>query len=219
MELDEIKAAWQAIDRRLEQQHTLNLQLFREHKLKSARRALRPLQTGQWIQIAAGLGLTLLVAPFWVNHRMTPHLMLPALLTHAYALMLIILAARLLTLIARVDYAEPVIQLQRSLAEIRLQRTRVEQPMLAFAGCFLWVLLTLLAFNALGVDIWLLAPNFVYWLVASGLAGFIAVYGFLWWVRKSGGQRIKAAVENSFAGRSLRNAQTELAELARFEQE
>ncbi len=47
MELDEMKQAWQALDHRLEQQHALSLQLFRDGRLDTLRRGLRPLVWGQ----------------------------------------------------------------------------------------------------------------------------------------------------------------------------
>ncbi len=46
MELDDFKQAWQSLDRRLEQQHVLNLQLFKDGKLDETRRGLRPLKLG-----------------------------------------------------------------------------------------------------------------------------------------------------------------------------
>lgn len=51
MELDDMKAAWQTLDRRLEQQHALNLQLFRDSRADKARSGLRPLFRGQVAQI------------------------------------------------------------------------------------------------------------------------------------------------------------------------
>ena len=43
MELDELKTAWQSLDRRLQQQNALNFQLLRSHRVDAMRRGLRPL--------------------------------------------------------------------------------------------------------------------------------------------------------------------------------
>jgi hypothetical protein len=218
MELDDIKTAWQALDRRLEEQNTVNLRVFRDGKLKDARRALRPLEWGQRAQIAAGLCLMLLVTPFWMAHRSTLHLLLPGLMMHAYGLMFVLFAARTLYLIGRVDYAEPVLRLQRRLAELRVWRARVEQPLFGMAGCFIWIPLTLVIFEALGADLWARTPEVVYWFIASGFVCLGVFYGVVRWMRQSRSERVRAAIENSFVGNSIRRAQEELDEVARFEQ-
>jgi hypothetical protein len=43
MELDELKAAWRAVDSRIEAGHALNARIFKELKLERTRSALRPL--------------------------------------------------------------------------------------------------------------------------------------------------------------------------------
>ena len=68
MELDEMKNAWLALDRRLERQETLNLATFRESRLDRLRTSLRPLLIGRIVQIVAGALLALVFAPFWVAH-------------------------------------------------------------------------------------------------------------------------------------------------------
>ncbi|MEY2559892.1 MAG: hypothetical protein QOG51_307, partial [Verrucomicrobiota bacterium] len=48
--LDDLKTAWQALDRKLERQHRLALHQFKETKLANLRGGFRPLVTGQTIQ-------------------------------------------------------------------------------------------------------------------------------------------------------------------------
>ena len=55
MELDDLKQAWQALDKRLEQQNTLNLHLFKQSRLDKMKSGLRPLVWGQAIQIVVGV--------------------------------------------------------------------------------------------------------------------------------------------------------------------
>jgi hypothetical protein len=55
MELDELKSAWQILDRHLEQQSALSLHIFKQGRLDRMRSTLRPLFWGQLLQMAFGL--------------------------------------------------------------------------------------------------------------------------------------------------------------------
>jgi hypothetical protein len=219
MELDELKTAWLALDRKLEQQRTLSLQVLREVKLHDAWRGLRPIWWGQVTQIVAGICLMLLFGPFWVAHRDTLHLMAPALLMHAYGLMFVLFAARTLTLMGRIDYAAPVLHIQRQLAELRRWRTRVEWPLFGIVGCFIWIPLMLVIFTVMGADLWVLNPKFVYWNIVSGFVCVSFLYGAVRWAQQRGSQGARRALENWVSGRSIRKAQEELDTIARFEEE
>jgi hypothetical protein len=219
MELDELRIAWQELDHRLEQQRTSSLQALRWGKLDQARRGLQPLWWGQSAQIVAGVGLMLLFARIWVAHMHAPHLMVPALLMYAYGLMLVLLAARTLSLVGRIDYAAPVLQIQRRLSELHGWRSRVEWPLLGITGCFVWIPLMLSLFNAQGVDLWRMHRDLVFWNVASGCACLGLVYGIVRWVRGRKSGRAQLALEDSRVGRGVRKARETLDEIARFEQE
>ena len=65
MELDDLKAAWQSLDRRLQRQQELDLQLFRQGKLDRMRSGLRPLFWGQIVQMLCGLCFIALAALLW----------------------------------------------------------------------------------------------------------------------------------------------------------
>ena len=212
LELDDMKTAWQELDRRIEQHYALNLTIYRGGKLQDIRRALRPLRWGQQAQVVGGAALILPFARFWVAHLGALHLMLPGLMMHVFGLMLIASAARTAILIDRIDYSAPVLQIQQCLAELRLWRARVEQPVFAVVGCFIWIPLTLVVFAALGADIWVHAQGVVWSFIASGFACLGILYAI---VRVKG----RSAVENNFVGRGIRTAQSELDEIARFERE
>jgi hypothetical protein len=210
MELDDFKTTWQALDRKLEQQRTLSLQVLRYGKLQNARRGLWPLWWGQVTQFVTGICLMVLFAPIWVAHRDTLHLMVPALLMHAYGLIFVLFAARTLSLIGRIDYGAPVIQIQRRLAELRRWRTRVEWPLFGIVGCFIWIPMMLVIFNALGADIWILYRKVVFWDIAVGFACLSIPYGLVQRARQKG---------RDTGGNSIRNVQEDLDKIARFEDE
>lgn len=219
MELDDLKKTWQAFDRKLEQQRTLSLQVIRDGKLAAARRGLRPLWLGQLLQIVAGLCLMLVFAPIWIARVGALHLMVPALLLHAYGLLLVLFAVRTLHLIGCIDYAVPVLRIQRQLAELRRWRTRVEWPLFGIVGCFIWIPLLLVIFSAMGADLWTVNPKYVYWNIASGFACLGFLYGFVRWAQQRENEGSGSALEKYASGRSIRRAQEELDSLARFEQE
>ena len=219
MELDDLKTTWQALDRKLEQQRALSLEVIRDGKLAAARRGLRPLWLGQLVQLVAGLCLMLLFAPIWIARMGTLHFMMPALLLHAYGLLLVVFAVRTLHLIGCIDYAAPVLRIQRQLAELRRWRTRVEWPLFGIVGCFIWIPLVLVIFGALGADLWALHPKFVYWNIVSGFACLGIFYGAARWAQKRDNEGSGSALEKYASGRSIRKAQEELDTLARFEQE
>ena len=212
MELDEMKQAWQALDRRLEQQHALSLQLFRDGRLDTLRRGLRPLVWGQAVQMLIGAGLSLLAAAFWATHLNVPHLLVEGLLVHSYGLLLIVFATRTLYLIHRIDYAAPIVLIQRRLAALRAWRVRIEAPFHAVLGCFIWIPVTLINLAWFGIDLW--SPEIILWAIASALVGLTLVVLVVWPMRRAGHAR---QMENNAAGRSVQNAEAVLAEITRFE--
>jgi hypothetical protein len=208
MELDEMKNAWLALDRRLERQEALNLATFRERRLDRLRASLRPMLIGRIVQIVAGAILALTLA--------TPHLVVVGASLHAYALMLIIGGARDVYLIRRIDYAAPVLEIQQRLTELRAWLLRTA-PAFGAAGCFIWVPFVLWAFMVLfGADVYAHAPEVVYWLLVSSAVPLAALLLVLRWVRRPGRSKWAALLERSVIPGSVGKAQRFLDEIAAF---
>ncbi len=214
MELDEMKLAWQTLDRRLNKQYALNLQLFRDGRMDKLRRGLRPLVWGQAIQMLLGLLLVGVAVAFWTTHRHVMHLLVCALLVQLYGVLLIAFAARNLYLIQRVDYAAPVLLIQRQLADLRAWRVRVEAPVNAILGCFVWIPVLWMNFAWYGIDLW--SRAFFYWSISSSLVGVGIVVLVVWLMHRAGMAR---RIEDNAAGHSVRKAEAVLDEISRFEQE
>ncbi len=212
MELDEMKLAWQGLDQRLAQQYALNLQLFRDGRLEKLRRGLRPLVWGQGIQLTLGLCLTGLAVAFWSSHVSVLHLLVCGLLVQTYGVLLMAFAGRCLYLIQRIDYASPVLMIQRQLADLRAWRVKVEAPVNAVLGCFVWIPVTWMNLAWYGIDLW--SRTFLYWSISSGLVGLAVVALVVWWMRRAGMLR---KMEDNAAGRSLQRADAMLRDIARFE--
>ena len=214
MELDDMKLAWQALDHRLGQQHALNLQMFRENRLDKLRHGLRPLVWGQILQMAIGIVLAAVAVAFWIPRVHVMHLLICGLLVHAYGVLLIVFAARNLYLIQRIDYAAPVLSIQRDLASLRAWRVRYEAPANAVLGCIVWIPVTWMNLAWYGIDLW--SSTFVYWSLSCALVGLAAVALVVWLMRRAGMAR---KMEDNAAGRSVQKAQAMLDELARFARE
>jgi hypothetical protein len=216
MELDEMKLAWQGLDRRLEQQHALNLQLFRDGRMDKLQRGLRPLVWGQAIQMVIGVLGLLVLAPIWIAHWHDPAVLIAGVVMHAYCVGLIIVGAVVQGQVARIDYGAPVLAIQRQLLQLR--RTY------AFWGAIVvglpWWFLTapLLVVLSRGV-IMTNAPSVIWIQLAIGAAGLLATRWFHRWSRRPERAALARKLDDSTAGGSIRRAQAALDEIARFEQE
>lgn len=214
MELDEMKLAWQALGAKLEQQHALGMQLFRESRLDKLRRGLHPLLWGQALQLATGIVLAVCGGALWATHLRRTDVLACGLAAHAYGVLLIVFAARNLYLIQRIDHAAPVLEIQRKIAELRTFRVRVEAPVNTVVCCFLWIPVLWANLAWYGINVW--SPDFIRWALASGFAGLISIAVVVWAMRRMGYAR---KVEEHSAGRSVLRAQAALDEIARFERE
>lgn len=216
MDIDELKDAWQSLERELA---TNNALLRRSMTAKRARRvklSLWPLVVGQATQLLAGLALTPLFASFWFEHRDAPHLMLCGIVMQAYSTILMILAARELHLVFAVDPTEPVVAIQRKVESLRTWRIRVG-PFFAVTGCFIWIPLMLVIFASLGADVWTRQPSVVAWFVASGMVPFIALVAYWLWARRPAHRERAHVLADHVAGATVRRAREALAEIAAFE--
>jgi len=199
MEFDELKAGWAALDRRLTQ---VEGRASGKPGTGGVGAELRPLVLGQAVQMVFGLALAFGAGSLWVGCRNLPSLLVTGLLLHAYAVAMIVAAARNLVLAGRVNQAAPVLELQHRVAALRAWRIR-EGRWFGIVGCFMWVGLVIWGFALLGVDIVAARPLFVASLLATAavcLAVFVVV------------SRLDRAPEGS----SVRRAAERLAEVARF---
>ncbi|MEP6907900.1 MAG: hypothetical protein ABI858_07990 [Pseudoxanthomonas sp.] len=218
MELDDLKQAWQTLDRRLEHQLSQKGWLVQELQTRKTRSRLRPLIFAQTLQIIAGVLLVALSASFWIKYLHEPHLLVEGLLLHGYGLMMIAFAVRDLVLVGQIDYAAPVITIQTQLTRLGAWRIRCA---LWFAAtwCLVWIPLALVLLYGQGVDLWVAAPATVYWSFASSAVSLGLIYALFRWSRHPGGAWLRRFFDDSFAGRSVTRAHAALEEIAQFERE
>lgn len=217
MELDDFKGAWLELNRKVERQTELNFRLLREGHSDRARHVLRRLAHGQVLQMILGGLLSLYAGSFWVMHRQVTHLLFTGLLMHAYGITMILAGARVQFLLQRIDFGAPVLQIQRSLTQLR--RFHIFMGLvLGLPWWFLWVPAALMAFMTIfGADLAAHVPFVILLLYVVGLAGVALTLLFLRWAQ--GRPALAGKLERSAAGRSLNEAQRALDEIAAFERD
>lgn len=217
MELDDLKATFQTLNANLERQNALNLALLREGRKEKARHGLRPLVWGQALQMVCGALLMLTSALYWTGHLHEPRHLLTGLLFHAYGLALLLCGIRMQTLLARVDFGAPVLEIQARLA--RLRRFFVVGGLwLGLPWWLLWMpLLAMVCMGLFGVDLYARAPQLFIYNTAAGLAGLLLTWRFHRWAQ--GRPTLARKWADALAGASLTRAQRLLDELADFERE
>lgn len=218
IDLDEFKEAWQRLDRRLAAQQVLAFQVLREGRVRSLRRRLWPLYGGQILELAFGGALIAAGVAGWWRFSRLPHLVIAGVTLHAYGIALVMAAARTIWFLNRIDYAAPVVSIQRQLAALRAWY--VESGLwLGQAWWFLWMPCLMVAAAAAGVDVWLRAPGIIGLGTAIGLVGLLLTSGAYRLARRPGWGWLSVLNEDAMAGASLRRARAVLDEIQRFEGE
>jgi len=215
-ELDDLKTAWQTLSRNLERQNALALHQFKENKLARFRSGLRPLVVGQFLLLSIGVLITVGSAQFWVGHLGAPLLLTCGLLLHAWGIMFIAFAVRDLLLIRRIDYAAPVIDIQKQLAELRAWRIRAA-VWHGFTGSVAWLPVMIVLLHGLGAKAGFPKPQKIVWLIATVAVCLLFNYALMRLARSSG--KCGQALRRSWIGSAVNRAQATLDEISQFEKE
>jgi hypothetical protein len=218
MELDDLKSAWQALDRRLELDNRLKLHDLRERTLHKARGSLRPLFWGQVAQILFALPFLLLAALLWASQPVHASTIVAGVLVHAYGVLAIVGAGVVLGQVGKIDYARPVLDIQKQL--LRARTLYIRSGMVAgLPWWFLWITILQVLAGLGDVDLLARAPSLVFAGYGIGIAGLLATWGFHRWARRPERAEFGRRMDDSLTGGSLRKALAQLDDLKRFEQE
>lgn len=216
MDLDDLKTAWQALDARLARQDHLQLELLRAHRVEAARRGLRGLMAGQWLQLLLGIGLVLLGVACWTRNTDLAGLFAAGVAVHAFGVVTAVFAAATLGLAATVDYAAPVTTIQRQLA--RLQRFHAVNASACGAPWWVMWVLVVLAFAGLGEPVAPApTPAWIAWSFWIGVAGTLGTWAWAWHRRDRDGNGLEP--DRCDGADGLRRGRRMLEELARFERD
>ena len=225
MELDELKQAWQTLDKRLQQQNALQFQLLRDKRVDKMKSNLRPLFVGQVVQILFGVWMVLIGVDVWASHRDVMHLLIAGIVMHAYGVATIVAGGIVCGGIAGIDHAAPVLELQRKLAKLR-KRYILSGMCVGLPWWVMWVpFIMTLAMSATGIDIYAVArasSPVANWLDISlgvGVLGLLGTWAFHRWSRHPSRAALGRKLEDGAAGGSLRRAQAELDALTQYAEE
>ncbi len=215
MDLDDIKSAWQALDARLARQDALQLELLRGQKQAQARRNLRPLLVGMLLQAVLGIGLVLLGVGCWRNNLEVPGLLAAGIALHAFGVLHIALAGIVSGLATTLDFAAPVLAIQKRLR--LLLRIQVLNSNLCGAPWWVMWVLVVIGFAGLSPTPHVgPTPTWIWISLALGIAGMVGTW---WWAaRGSRGPRDPLARMDDGADGIRRNLRA-YDELERFERE
>jgi len=219
MEIDELKAAWQTLDARLERQADLQWLALRDERVTRARARLWPLRAGLTLQIVIAMACVVFGVSAWTSDGATTRTIAEGILMHAYGVVSIICAGVVLARLHNLNWSGPVLGIQKQLAGIRaFQNT--SSMILGLAWWFLWIVWFDIACSLYTqVDLYGRAPAF-FWL--SGLIGVAGItvpwLAFRWLSRHP---RLQGPVarwlDAGMRTSSLNRASDVLAEIEMFE--
>ena len=174
MELDDLKASWQKLERRVEELTAINRRLVIDTAIRKARWRLAPVVAGAVANIVLGAFFAVVSASFWSSHLDAPPALIGGIALHAMSILFIVIGVGRLELARRIDFTRPVLEIQRSLAS--LQKWEAWSFHAAWVGCCLLFLAVVIAIaiTTMGMRFWERAPgyllaNMLVWL-AIGLA-------------------------------------------------
>ncbi|KWV11429.1 hypothetical protein [Xanthomonas translucens] len=213
MHPDELKHAWQALERRLQRHDDLHLQHLLDRRVRGS---LRPLLWGQLLQLPFGLGCIALTGLLWSRGGTLPAPLIAAgVAVHTYGVIAVAMACIVLGRLLPLDYSAPVLQIQRQIAHTRRCYVR-SAVVCGLSWWLLWVPLLMLLGALAGIDLQARAAGLVWTGLGVGVAGIAASVWLYRWSRRPGRPRLTRIVDDLLGGSSLRQASRLLEEAERF---
>lgn len=204
MDLAELTAAWQTLDRRCAAQALQIRTPRRRTRADALRLRLRLFGASQLAQLVVGILFCFWGGGYAASHWGAWHLVLWGAAVNAYGIALIVSAGVQLARALAVDVGAPLVQAQRALLALRRARIACERVLLV-AGAFIWAPALFLLCAQLGWDLWSTRPGVVLANLAfAGISSGVALWATARW---------RAWFERDAAGILLGDADRELAEL------
>jgi len=219
MKLDDLKQAWQSLDKRLQQQSALDLAAFRERKVGGIRISLRPLFWGQLLQILFGIVTVVAGVWLWKHFSAITAILVAGILVHLYGVATIIASGTVLGGISRIDRSLPVLELQQRLAKLR-KTYILSGAVVGLPWWVLWLVPVIVVVSLKNAQTGVTGlPGWIWVSLAACTFGMLATLVFDRWLKRPGREALAKRMEDSAAGGSLRRAQAELDELKRYAEE
>ena len=221
MEIEDLKQRWEEQDRKLEASLRLNTRLLNASVLDKAATAMTRLSRLVAIELILNLGIALWLGSFIAEHISEARFFIPAAALATGVIALIIDCVRQLERINTVDYGEPIVEIQKKLGRLQVQRIR-STKMVFLTAALVWIPMLIVALKGLlGVDAYALFSSA--WLAANVLFG-VALIPLAVWISRRYADRMKGSplvrsLMRDMAGYNLNAAMGFLGKLERFEQE
>lgn len=199
MTFEQMQAEWRATNDRLEASIRLNTALLRERGTQRSRRALRGVSRELVFELAMNAAAVLLTGSFFADHFREVRFAIPGFALYAFAMLQLAAGIHQLVALRAIDFAEPIVEIQRRLATLHLQRVRTTKWTLLLAP-LLWPPLLIVLLRALHLDAYALLG--ARYLAANVVVGLAAIPLLRWLATRRPG----SAVLDAIAGRSLRQA-------------
>ena len=218
MELDDLKAAWHDLDRKLTATQAALTRLQTDRTTDRTRSALRPLAWKLGWELLEGIAAAVLMGTYLAHNFDETRFAVPGLILHALAILSIIATVWQMVLLGRIDYSAPVVDIQKRLAELRAVRCRAWFRVLVLSP-WLWILLLIVGVRGLGGgDVYAACGvPFVLGNLALGVAFTLAVWvASKVWAAKAPVSALREWLRDGLAGTSLTRAKTHLREAEAF---
>ena len=215
MELDELKASWHSLDRRVTELTAINRKLLSETISRKARWRLAPVAIGAALNIAIGAWFAMIWGAFWAAQLARPAVAAAGIALHLASIGLIVIGVVRLVLVLRIDYTRPVLAIQRSL--VRLQEFEARSFHAVWFGC--WVLmpaaLVALVMGFAGIDLWARARGYLLANFLVCVAGGLAPPLLHYWARRHR-NRLATWMDDFLLSRSIARARAAIDEIDEF---
>lgn len=215
IDFDDLGWAWHELGEQLERNEALQLQLLRETRLAGARRGLRGLYVGQSLQIVLGVLLVLLGVACWSRNPEIPGLLAAGILVHGYGVAHVALGALTIGLAATIDYAAPVLDIQKRMALLQ----RFHNFNATVCGLPWWIMWLPVVVAFWGLDPQDPATGTAGWVwlsLGTGVTGLLATWLHRWRAARQAGLAEDPASRHDGCD-GIRRSRRMLDEIARFE--
>jgi hypothetical protein len=220
MELEDLRQAWEAHGRKLDDSSRLNSHVLHQAISAKAETATRRLSRLLWIELLVDLGAAVWLGSFLADNVTVARYAIPAAALDILVIALMMAGVRQLVAVIQMDYGQPVLILQKRMESLRAERIRASMLTLVVAP-LAWIPLLIVVLKGLfGVDAY--ATFSSAWLIANVVVGLLVVAVAVWASRRYGGRVTSSPslrwLMNNLAGRNLQTTTTFLRSLAQFEE-
>lgn len=221
MELDDLKDRWNEYDRKLDVHLRLNTRVLREFGLNRVDSSLRRLTRVIVFELLMGLVAAVLLGGFIADHLGEMRFLIPAVALDVFVIYFIGWSIRQWVALSSLDYGTPVVEIQRKLEMLRIDRIRMTKWVFLLSP-LLWIPLLIVGVEGLlGLDAYAILDTA--WLVSNFVFG-LAVIAVAVWASRRFADRLQDSplarrVADALADRSLVEAAGFLGTLSSFERE